>query len=103
MEGRRVRFVFLIPVLLLTFMAQKTRSQKNNPAEEKVAAAQSGSKSRAKSLSPAASACVDSTQALAAGDRLFALLSRQHKAAAKAGQRARRPPRAPRGNPRSAK
>src|SRR5437764_7372845 len=61
MEGRRVRFVFLIPVLLLTFMAQKTRSQKNNPAEEKVAAAQSGSKSRAKSLSPAASAWVEST------------------------------------------
>src|SRR5213080_3853751 len=61
MEGRRVRFVFLIAVLLLTFMAQKTRSQKNNPAEEKVAAAQSGSKSRAKSLSPAASAWVEST------------------------------------------
>ena len=61
MEGRRVRFLFLIPVLLLTFMAQKTRSQKNNPAEEKVAAAQSGSKSRAKSLSPAASAWVEST------------------------------------------
>src|SRR5438876_3991790 len=61
MEGRRVRFVFLIPVLLLTFMAQKTRSQKNNPAEEKVAAAQSGSKSRARSPSPAASAWVEST------------------------------------------
>src|SRR6266702_2718737 len=61
MEGRRVRFVFLIPVLLLTFLAQKTRSQKNKPAEQKVAAAQSGSKSRAKSLSPAASAWVEST------------------------------------------
>src|SRR5438552_6586019 len=61
MEGRRVRLVFLLPVLLLTFMAQRTRSQKNNPAEEKVAAAQSGSKSRAKSLSPAASVWVEST------------------------------------------
>ena len=62
MEGRRVRFLFLIPILLLILMAQKARSQNSNPSEEKVAAAKSrGSRSSRQSLSPAASAWVEST------------------------------------------
>src|SRR6266566_1815982 len=62
MEGRRVRFLFLIPILLLILMTHKARSQNNNPSEEKAAAAKSRlSTSRAKSLSPAASAWVEST------------------------------------------
>ena len=62
MEGRRVRFLFLIPSLLLILMAQKARSQNSNPSEEKVAAAKSrGSRSSRQSLSPAASAWVEST------------------------------------------
>src|SRR5215472_7475456 len=62
MEGRRVRFLFLTPILLLILMAQKARSQNNNPSEGKVAAAKNrGSRSSLKSLSPAASAWVEST------------------------------------------
>src|SRR6266705_2518880 len=62
MEGRRVRFLFLIPILLLILMTHKARSQNNNPSEEKAAAAKSRlSTSRAKSLAPAASAWVEST------------------------------------------
>ena len=62
MEGRRVRFLFLIPILLLILMAQKARSQNTDPSEEKVAAAKSrGSRSSRQSLSPAASAWVEST------------------------------------------
>jgi beta-N-acetylhexosaminidase len=62
MEGRRVRFLFLIPILLLILMDQKARSQNNHPSEEK-AGTQKGraSKSGAKSLSPAESAWVEST------------------------------------------
>jgi len=62
MEGRRVRFLFLIPILLLIVMAEKARSQNTHPSEEKVAAAKSrGSRSSRRSLSPAASAWVEST------------------------------------------
>src|SRR5438067_1707594 len=63
MEGRRVRFLFLIPVLLLILMAQKARSQSNTPNEKTPAAPKTsaGSKSAAKSMSPAASAWVEST------------------------------------------
>jgi len=63
MEGRRVRILFVIPVLLLISMAQKARSQ-NNPSIEKKSAAQeaaAGTKTPAKSLSSAASAWVEST------------------------------------------
>jgi beta-N-acetylhexosaminidase len=63
MEGRRVRILFGIPVLLLILMAQKARSQNNTPNEKKPAAQKisAGAKSSAKSLSPAASAWVEST------------------------------------------
>ncbi|HEX8766569.1 MAG TPA: glycoside hydrolase family 3 N-terminal domain-containing protein, partial [Candidatus Acidoferrum sp.] len=63
MEGRRVRFLFAIPVLLLILMVQKARSQNDtsnqkNPTAQKSSA---GSKSAAKNLSPAARAWVEST------------------------------------------
>ena len=63
MEGRRVRFLFGIPVLLLILMAQKARSQNDTSNQKKPAAQKSsaGSKSAAKNLSPAASAWVEST------------------------------------------
>jgi beta-N-acetylhexosaminidase len=63
MEGRRVRFLFLIPVLLLILMAQKARSQNSNASEKKPAAQKSGTNAKggAKNLSPAASAWVEST------------------------------------------
>ena len=61
MEGRRVRFLFLISISLLTLMAQKARSQNNHPSEEQAGAQKSASKSGAKSLSPAESAWVEST------------------------------------------
>lgn len=63
MEGRRVRFLFGIPVLLLMLMAQKARSQNDTSNQKKPAAQKSsaGSRSVAKNLSPAASAWVEST------------------------------------------
>ena len=63
MEGRRVRILFVIPVLLLILMAQKVRSQNNATNENKSAAqkATAGTKNGAKSLSPAAAAWVEST------------------------------------------
>jgi beta-N-acetylhexosaminidase len=63
MEGRRVRFLFGIPVLLLILMAQKARSQNDTPNEKKPAAPKTsaGSKSATKNVSPAASAWVEST------------------------------------------
>lgn len=63
MEGRRVRFLFVIPVLLLILMAQKARSQNNPPNEKKPAAQRTsaGPKRAAKNLSPAATAWVEST------------------------------------------
>ena len=63
MEGHRVRILLVIPVLLLIFMSQKARSQNSIPNAKKPAAQKSGAgpKSAAKSLSPAASAWVEST------------------------------------------
>jgi beta-N-acetylhexosaminidase len=63
MEGRRVRFLFVIPVLLLILMAQKARSQNNTPTGKKPAVQKTGagSKGALKSLPPAASAWVEST------------------------------------------
>src|SRR5215467_7368051 len=63
MKGRRVRFLFAIPVLLLIFMAQKARSQNSNPSEKETATQKGGAspKSGARSLSPTASAWVEST------------------------------------------
>jgi len=63
MEGRRVRILFVIPVLLLISMAQKARSQNSTPNEKKPAAPKTsaGSKGAAKNLSPAASTWVEST------------------------------------------
>jgi beta-N-acetylhexosaminidase len=63
MEGRRVRFLLLIPVSILILMAHNARSQSNNPSQKKNAAQKSGAspKSSLKSLSPAASAWVEST------------------------------------------
>src|SRR5262252_3646814 len=62
MEGRRVRILFVIPVLLLILMAQKARSQSDTPNEKKSAQKTStGLKGAAKNLSPAASAWVEST------------------------------------------
>lgn len=63
MEGRRVRILFVIPVLLLILMAQKVRSQNNATNENKPAAQKTGtgSKNATKSLSPAASEWVEST------------------------------------------
>ena len=63
MEGRRVRFLFVIPILLFTLMAQKARSQNNHPSEEQAGGQKSASKSGAKSLSPAESTWVESTLA----------------------------------------
>lgn len=63
MEGRRVRILFVIPVFLLIFMAQKARSQNNSVTEKKPGAQKTsgGAKSATKNLSPAASAWVEST------------------------------------------
>src|SRR5690242_1627499 len=63
MEGRRVRFLFGIPVLLLILMAQKARSQSNTPNEKTPAAPKTsaGSKGAVKNLLPAGSAWVEST------------------------------------------
>src|SRR5690348_16735643 len=63
MEGRLVRFLYVIPVLLFILMAQKARSQDNTPNEKKPDAPKTsaGPKSAAKNLSSAASAWVEST------------------------------------------
>src|SRR5579864_2365119 len=63
MKGRRVRFLFLISVLLLILMAQKARSQNSNPSEKQAATQKSGvsAKSAGKNLSPEASAWAEST------------------------------------------
>src|SRR5215472_8827697 len=63
MEGRRVRFLFLIPASLLFLMTHKARSQSSGPSTEKSAASKSGvaAKGGARKLSPAASAWVEST------------------------------------------
>src|SRR5499427_5904951 len=62
MEGRRVRILSVIFVVFLILMAQKARSQ-NNATNEKEPAPQktsAGPKNAAKTLSPAASAWVES-------------------------------------------
>jgi beta-N-acetylhexosaminidase len=63
MEGRRVRFLFLIPILLFILMAHKARSQSSNPSEKKAAAQKSGTgaKSGTKGLSPTGTAWVEAT------------------------------------------
>ncbi|HEY6947003.1 MAG TPA: glycoside hydrolase family 3 N-terminal domain-containing protein [Candidatus Acidoferrum sp.] len=63
MKGRRVRFLFVIPVLLLILMAKKARSQSGDPSEKTLVAQKSGAsaKSSPKNLSPASSAWVEST------------------------------------------
>src|SRR3981189_732676 len=63
MEGRRVRFLLLIPVTILFLMANSVRSQNRGTPAEKSAAKQSAatSKNSAKKLSPAANAWVEST------------------------------------------
>jgi len=63
MEGRRVRFLFLIPVSLFILMAYNARSQSRTPSAKKNATAGSpaSAKSSAKRLSPAANAWVEST------------------------------------------
>lgn len=62
MEGRRVRFLFVIPVFLLILMAQNARSQSNS-SETKTLAQEGAARSKrnASNLSPAASAWVEST------------------------------------------
>ena len=63
MEGRRVRFLFLSFVSLLTLMAYNARSQSRNPSLKKNAVKENGAavKRGAKKLSPAAAAWVEST------------------------------------------
>ena len=63
MEGRRVRFLLLIPASLLILMAHKARSQTGVSSAEQNAASKSGAANRnsAKKLSPAASAWVEAT------------------------------------------
>src|SRR5882724_241663 len=63
MEGRRVRFLLLIPVAILILMAHSARSQNRGTPAKKSAAKESAaaSKSTARKLSPAANAWVEST------------------------------------------
>jgi beta-glucosidase-like glycosyl hydrolase/CubicO group peptidase (beta-lactamase class C family) len=63
MNGRRVRFLFLSFVSLLTLMAYNARSQSSNPTVKKDAAKVSGAaaKRAVKKFSPAANAWVEST------------------------------------------
>src|SRR6266850_110548 len=63
MEGRRVRFLLLIPVAVFFLMAYSARSQNRGTSAKKSAAKAStaASQNAAKKLSPAASAWVEST------------------------------------------
>src|SRR5882724_2826847 len=63
MEGRRVRFLLLIPVTILFLMGHSARSQNRGTSAKKSAAKASTAASRntAKKLSPAANAWVEST------------------------------------------
>src|SRR5882724_12553242 len=63
MEGRRVRFLLLIPVTILFLMAHSARSQNRGTSAKKSAAKASTAASRntAKKLSPAANTWVEST------------------------------------------
>src|SRR5215467_4363022 len=63
MEGRRVRFLLLIPASLLILMAHKARSQTGVSSAEQTAASKNGAanKNSAKKLSPAANAWAEAT------------------------------------------
>ena len=63
MEGRRARFLLLIPVSILFLMAHNARSQNRGASAKKSAAKENAAapKSTAKKLSPAANAWVEST------------------------------------------
>jgi len=63
MEGRRVRFLFLIPVSIVLLMAHNARSQSSSTPVKKTPAkaAAAPTKTTAKKLSPAANAWVEST------------------------------------------
>ena len=63
MEGRRVRFLLLIPVAILFLMAYSARSQNRGTSAKKSATKENAasSKSAPKKLSPAANAWVEST------------------------------------------
>src|SRR5712664_3391642 len=77
MEGRRVRFLLLIPVTILLLMAYSARSQNRGTAAKKSAAKEStaASKSTAKKLSPAANAWVESTlRKMSADEKIGQLL-----------------------------
>src|SRR6266849_369465 len=77
MEGRRVRFLLLIPVTILFLMAHGARSQTRGTAAKKSAVKEStaASKSTAKKLSPAANAWVESTlRKMSADEKIGQLL-----------------------------
>src|SRR3982074_3279244 len=63
MEGRRVRFLLLIPVSIVFLMAYNARSQSRSPSAKKTVVKESAvpSRSGAKKLSPAANAWVENT------------------------------------------
>src|SRR5258707_13293542 len=63
MDGRRVRFLLLIPVSIVFLMAYNARSQNSSTSAEKPAANEDtvSAKSRPKKLSPAANAWVETT------------------------------------------
>src|SRR5260370_7616462 len=63
MDGRRVRFLLLIPVPIVFLMAYNARSQNRSTSAEKPAAHEDAvsAKSRPKNLSPAANAWVEAT------------------------------------------
>src|SRR5260370_8830307 len=63
MDGRRVRFLLLIPVSIIFLMAYNARSQNRSTSAEKPAANEDtvSAKSRPKKLSPAANSWVEST------------------------------------------
>src|SRR6266446_1646249 len=63
MEGRRVRFLLLIPVSIIFLMAHSARSQSRNTSAEKTVAKEGAApaKSGVKKLLPAANAWVEST------------------------------------------
>jgi len=77
MEGRRVRFLLLIPVSIIFLMAHSTRSQNRNTSAEKTAAREGAAlvKSSAKRLSPAAAAWVESSlRKMSADEKIGQLL-----------------------------
>src|SRR5437870_2671002 len=62
MEGRRVRFLLLIPVSIVFLMAYNARSQSRSPSAKKTAIKEGGGPAKSgMKLSPAANAWVEST------------------------------------------